>query len=77
MFAAKRREKERVTSPSNAHLSHELCVDLGHPVDGPGSLDAEIGSWVPRRSGSKSPDGAGHEQSQTVLRGNIQDIVQP
>lgn len=60
---------------SNAYFSHELRMDLGHPVDGPGSLNTEIWGWVPGRSGSKSSNGAGHKQSQVVLCCNVQHIM--
>lgn len=63
-------------SLSDTYFSHELRVDLGHPVDGPGSLNTEVGGWVPRRGGSKGPDRARHKQSQIVFRGHIQDVMQ-
>lgn len=70
------KRKQWVIVPSNAYFSHELCMDLGHPVDGPGSLSAEIRGWVPGRRGSKSSNRAGHKQSQIVFCGNIQNIMQ-
>lgn len=54
-----------------AYFSHELCVDLGYPVDGPGPLNAEIRCRVPRRGSSKSSNRAGHKQSHVELGCNI------
>lgn len=65
-----------VILPSNAYFSHELRMDLGHPVDSPGPLNTDIGSWIPGRSRSKSSDCARHKQSQIVLCCNIQDVMQ-
>lgn len=62
--------------PCGAHLSHELSVDLGHPIDGPGSLNTEVRGWVPGRGGAESPDRARDEQSQLVFCRNIQNVVQ-
>lgn len=52
-------------------------MDLGHSIDGPGSLDTEVRGRVPGRGGPESSDGAGDEQTQPVLRCNVQDVVEP
>lgn len=52
-------------------------MDLGHSIDGPGSLDTEVRGRVPGRSGPEGSDGAGDEQTQPVLRCNVQDVVEP
>lgn len=31
----------------HSHLTHQLCVDLGHTVDGTGSLHTQIRGGVP------------------------------
>ncbi|KAG7258219.1 hypothetical protein CRUP_036168, partial [Coryphaenoides rupestris] len=55
--------------------AHQLGVDLGDAVDGAGPLDAEVGGGVARGGGAEGADGAGDEQTQAVLRGDVQDVV--
>ena len=45
---------------------HRAPPHLGHPVDGLGSLDAEVGCRVAGRLGPERPDCAWHEQLQLV-----------
>lgn len=52
-------------------------MDFGDAVDGARSLHAHIWSWVPGRGGAERADGAGDEQTQTVLGCDVQDVVKP
>ena len=60
-----------------SHLPHELCVHLGHTINGAGSLHAEFRSGVPGGGGPEGPDGAGDKHTQVVLQGHVQDVVEP
>lgn len=60
-----------------SNLSHQLRVNLGDAVDGTRSLHAQIWSGVPGGGGPERTDGAGDEESQTVLGRDVQDVVKP
>ena len=57
------------------HLSHQLCVDLGDPVDGARPLDAQVWRGVARRGGPEGTDGAGDKEAQAMFCCNVQNVV--
>lgn len=52
-------------------------MDFGDTVDGARSLHAEVWRGVAGGSGPEGSDGAGDEETQAVLRCDVQDVVQP
>lgn len=51
-------------------------MNLGDAVDGTRSLHAQIWSGVPGGGGPERADGAGDEETQTVLGRDVQDVVE-
>lgn len=52
-------------------------MDFGDAVDGARPLHAEVRCGVAGGGGAEGADGARDEQAQAVLRGDVQDVVEP
>ena len=62
--------------PGVVVLAQQLRVHLGHAVDGLGPLHAQVGRGVARGLRPEGADGAGHEDAEVVLLGELHHVVQ-